>query len=125
MRMMTIVTHVSLKQGTEPDWDAAMRERLAAAAERPGWVGGQLLMPLDRLNRRVIVGTWHHFQEGRINIGHPQNFDAGPVRELDASSPSRSRNMTATPADFLRTRLVGSSFVRFGESDLVKVASVN
>lgn len=57
--MMTIVTHVTLKQGAEPEWDAAMRERLSAAGERPGWVGGQLLMPLDKLNRRVIVGTWH------------------------------------------------------------------
>jgi heme-degrading monooxygenase HmoA len=56
--MMTIVTHVTLRQGAEPDWDAAMRERLAAAAGRPGWIGGQLLMPLDRLNKRVIVGTW-------------------------------------------------------------------
>src|SRR5215471_6396458 len=56
--MMTIVTHVTLKQGSEPDWDAAMRERLAAAAVRSGWIGGQLLMPLDKLNRRVIVGTW-------------------------------------------------------------------
>ena len=56
--MMTIVTHVTLREGTEPEWDAAMRDRLAAAADKPGWVGGQLLMPLDRLNRRVIVGTW-------------------------------------------------------------------
>lgn len=56
--MMTIVTHVSLKQGREPEWDACMRERLAAAGDRPGWVGGQLLMPLDKLNRRVVVGTW-------------------------------------------------------------------
>jgi heme-degrading monooxygenase HmoA len=56
--MMTIVTHVRLKEGAEPEWDAAMRERLAAAANRPGWVGGQLLMPLDHLDRRVIVGTW-------------------------------------------------------------------
>ena len=58
MPMMTIVTHVTLKQGVEPDWDAAMRERLSAAAGRPGWIGGQLLMPLDRLNKRVIIGTW-------------------------------------------------------------------
>ena len=56
--MMTIVTHVTLKEGSEPDWDAAMRERLAAAGARTGWIGGQLLMPLDKLNRRVIVGTW-------------------------------------------------------------------
>jgi heme-degrading monooxygenase HmoA len=31
---------------------------MAAAAARMGWIGGQLLMPTDRLNRRVIVGTW-------------------------------------------------------------------
>jgi heme-degrading monooxygenase HmoA len=56
--MMTIVTHVSLKEGVEPEWDAAMRERLAAATDKPGWIASQLMMPLDHLNRRVIVGTW-------------------------------------------------------------------
>jgi heme-degrading monooxygenase HmoA len=56
--MMTIVTHVTLKEGAEPEWDAAMKERLEAARGRPGWVGGQLLMPLDKLNKRLIVGTW-------------------------------------------------------------------
>ena len=56
--MMTIVTHVTLREGAEPEWDDVMRERLLAAREQPGWGGGQLLMPLDRLNRRVIVGTW-------------------------------------------------------------------
>jgi heme-degrading monooxygenase HmoA len=56
--MMTIVTHITLREGTEPDWDTAMRERLAAAADKPGWVAGQLLMPLDQLNKRIIVGTW-------------------------------------------------------------------
>jgi heme-degrading monooxygenase HmoA len=56
--MMTTVTHVTLKEGVEPEWDSAMRERLAAAADKPGWISGQLMMPLERLNRRVIVGTW-------------------------------------------------------------------
>ena len=56
--MMTIITHVTLKEGREPDWDAAMRERLAAACHRSGWIGGQLLIPMDGLNRRVIFGTW-------------------------------------------------------------------
>jgi heme-degrading monooxygenase HmoA len=56
--MMTIVTHVTLREGAEPEWDATMRDRMSAAADRPGWVGGQLLIPLDGLHRRIIVGTW-------------------------------------------------------------------
>jgi hypothetical protein len=36
--MMTIVTHVHLKEGAGPEWDAAMRTRLSAAKKRPGWV---------------------------------------------------------------------------------------
>jgi heme-degrading monooxygenase HmoA len=56
--MMTIVTHVTLREGSEPEWDVAMRERLTAARTQPGWIGGQLLIPLDGLNRRVIIGTW-------------------------------------------------------------------
>jgi heme-degrading monooxygenase HmoA len=56
--MMTVVTRVRLQQGKEPEWDAAMRERLAAARGRPGWVSGQLLIPLEALDERVIVGSW-------------------------------------------------------------------
>jgi len=56
--MMTIVTDVHLKEGSEQDWDAAMRERMAAAKRQPGWIGGQMLEPEDDPMRRVIVGTW-------------------------------------------------------------------
>src|SRR5213594_2865976 len=56
--MMTIVTHVQLREGAERDWDAAMRTRLSAARKASGWVGGQLLRPADKPDRRVIVGTW-------------------------------------------------------------------
>ena len=56
--MMTIVTHIKLKPGAEPEWDAAMRERMIAARDQPGWIGGQLMIPLDGLDRRLIVGTW-------------------------------------------------------------------
>jgi heme-degrading monooxygenase HmoA len=56
--MVTIVTDVRLKEGSEQDWDAAMRERMAAAKRQPGWVGGQMLEPEDDPSRRVIVGTW-------------------------------------------------------------------
>jgi heme-degrading monooxygenase HmoA len=56
--MMTIVTHVTLREGEEPGWDDAMRARLDAASDRPGWVGAQLLIPLDSPNQRTIVGSW-------------------------------------------------------------------
>ena len=56
--MVTIVTHVQLKDETGRDWDTAMRTRLTAARKRPGWVGGQLLQPADKPRTRVIVGTW-------------------------------------------------------------------
>lgn len=56
--MVTIVTMVTLKDGVAPEWDAAMRERLTAARHQSGWIGGQLLMPFDALNKRVISGTW-------------------------------------------------------------------
>ncbi|MCE3554879.1 antibiotic biosynthesis monooxygenase [Pseudonocardia sp. RS11V-5] len=56
--MMTVITEVTLRRGSEPEWDAAMRDRLGAARGRSGWVGGQLLIPLDGQNTRVVVGTW-------------------------------------------------------------------
>lgn len=57
--MMTVITRVSLKPGSEPEWDKAMRDRLEAARNQSGWVGGQMLIPLDALNHRLIVGTWN------------------------------------------------------------------
>jgi heme-degrading monooxygenase HmoA len=56
--MMTIVTHVTIQPGKEPAWDAAFRERVAAAKKQPGWVGVQLCIPADKLNQRVVIGTW-------------------------------------------------------------------
>ena len=56
--MMTIVTHVTLKEGSEPEWDAAMRARLGSVRGRRGWICTQLLIPNDGMNKRVIIGTW-------------------------------------------------------------------
>lgn len=56
--MVTVITRVVLQEGAEPEWDGAMRERLEAAQRRPGWIAGQLLMPFESLNERVIIGTW-------------------------------------------------------------------
>jgi heme-degrading monooxygenase HmoA len=56
--MMTVITHVTLAQGSEPEWDAAMRDRLESATQREGWLGNQLLIPLEAPNQRTVVGTW-------------------------------------------------------------------
>ena len=44
--MMTIVTRVKLREGSEPRWDAAMRERLEAARDQAGWIAGQVVTDL-------------------------------------------------------------------------------
>jgi heme-degrading monooxygenase HmoA len=36
----------------------ALRPPASAARKASGWVGGQLLRPADKPDRRVIVGTW-------------------------------------------------------------------
>ena len=56
--MMTVITKVTLKEGAEPEWDAAIRRRLEAATGRPGWIRGQLVIPLEALNQRMVIGTW-------------------------------------------------------------------
>ena len=88
--MMTIVTHVTLKEGSEPEWDAAMRVRLQAAREQAGWISGQLLMPLDGLNRRVIIGTWqtradweswHSDPKFTVTRQQLEGLEAGPSQQ--------------------------------------------
>ena len=105
--MMTIVTHVHLKEGAARDWEAAMRTRLSAAKKRPGWVGGQLLRPADKPDRRVIVGTWrtradweawHHdpkFTETRqrldaLESGPAEHWWHEVVLDVRQSAPSAS-----------------------------------
>jgi heme-degrading monooxygenase HmoA len=56
--MMTVVTHIKIAEGHEPEWDAAMRERVDAAKQRPGFISVQLCTPVDGLNERVVIGTW-------------------------------------------------------------------
>lgn len=56
--MMTVITRVKLTNGSESEWDQAMQERLKAAPGQQGWIGGQLLVPEEGRNERVIVGTW-------------------------------------------------------------------
>lgn len=87
---MTIVTHVTVRQGAEPEWDTVMRERLETAKGRPGWVGGQLLIPLDGLNKRLIIGTWqtrsdweawHEDEAFKQTRKRLEGLEAGPGQE--------------------------------------------
>jgi heme-degrading monooxygenase HmoA len=112
--MMTIVTHVHLREGAGRDWDAAMRTRLSAARKQSGWVGGQLLQPADKPDRRVIVGTWRARADWEAWHQDPQfaetrrrldGLESGPaehwwhevvldVRKFTAASPSGSKAAT-------------------------------
>jgi heme-degrading monooxygenase HmoA len=116
--MMTIVTHVHLREGTGREWDAAMRSGLSAAKKASGWVGGQLLRPADKPDRRVIVGTWrsranwetwHHdpqFTETRQRL---DGLGAAPaehwwhdvvldVRKASTPSPPTSKSLSKRKA---------------------------
>lgn len=77
----TIITHHALRDETAArEWDTAMYDRLSAARDQPGWVGGQLLRSASDGLLRTIVGTWesrehwerwHHeeaFQETRARL---------------------------------------------------------
>jgi heme-degrading monooxygenase HmoA len=88
--MVTIITYVTLREGAEPAWDEAMRERMTAARDQAGWIGGQVLIPLEALNRRLIVGTWQtraHWEAWHSDPAFTQTrrrlagLEAGPHRD--------------------------------------------
>jgi heme-degrading monooxygenase HmoA len=56
---MTVITHHALRdEAAAQEWDAAMYERLTAAHDQAGWIGGQLLRALNDRTLRTLVGTW-------------------------------------------------------------------
>ena len=105
--MMTIVTHVRLREGAGREWDAAMRTRLSAARKRPGWVGGQLLRQSDKPDRRVIVGTWktraeweawHHDRQFAATRGRLDGLESGPAEHWWHEVVVDVRKYEATPS---------------------------
>lgn len=86
--MMTVVTQVTLKRGCEPEWDAAMRDRLSAARDRPGWIGCQLAIPLDGPDKRTVIGSW----ESRADweAWHEDEAFADTRRRMDGLQEGRS-----------------------------------
>jgi heme-degrading monooxygenase HmoA len=83
--MMTIVTHVTLKEGSEPEWDTAMRARLGSVRGRRGWVCTQLLIPNDGMNKRIIIGTWQTRADWRPGTG----IERSPRRARDWTDSKR------------------------------------
>jgi heme-degrading monooxygenase HmoA len=56
--MESVITRVVLNNGSAPDWEAVMRDRMTAAETSPGWIGGSILTPEGDADARVIVGLW-------------------------------------------------------------------
>ena len=56
--MESVITRVVVNDGSEPEWEAVMRERMTAAESSPGWIGGAILAPEADAGARVIVGLW-------------------------------------------------------------------
>ena len=56
--MVTVVTRVRVKEGSEDEWDRVFAERVDAAQGREGFVFVQLCRREGSPSERVIVGTW-------------------------------------------------------------------
>jgi len=61
--MMTVVTRIRLREGTESAWDEAFRRRIADVRDQPGWIGVQLGVPADAPSERVVIGTWERRED--------------------------------------------------------------
>jgi heme-degrading monooxygenase HmoA len=61
--MMTVVTRVRVREGSEPTWDAAFRQRIADVRDQPGWIGVQLGIPVGAPTERVVIGTWERRED--------------------------------------------------------------
>jgi hypothetical protein len=68
-----------------------MRERLSAARERPGWIGGQLLIALDGHNQRTVIGTWAGRADRETRHEDSTFTGASASWVLDLCAPTASR----------------------------------
>lgn len=61
---MTVITHHALRDdAAAQEWDTAMAQRLTAARDQPGWIGGQLLRAVNDRLLRTLVGTWESHEQ--------------------------------------------------------------
>ena len=86
--MLTVITRLTLRDGAEEEWDRTMSDRMRAAEGQDGWIGGQLLKPLEEPATRVIVGTWesrahwedwHNEEAFRETRERLEGLQAGPA----------------------------------------------
>jgi heme-degrading monooxygenase HmoA len=86
--MLTVITRLTLRDGAAEEWDRTMSERMRSVEGQAGWIGGQLLKPVDEPSARVIVGTWesrerweawHHEEAFRETRERLEGLQAGPA----------------------------------------------
>jgi heme-degrading monooxygenase HmoA len=58
MAMEMVITRIAVNPGAEAEWEAVMRDRMAAAEAAEGWIAGYVVAPDDDGSARVIVGLW-------------------------------------------------------------------
>src|SRR3954453_15705928 len=56
--MESVITRVVVNAGSEPEWEAVMRDRMAAAESSSGWIGRRIFPPEGGAKPRLIVGLW-------------------------------------------------------------------
>src|SRR5690348_14298707 len=87
--MLTVITRLTLEDGAAEEWDRTMSDRMRAAEGQAGWIGGQLLKPLDAEATRVIVGTW----ESR------EHWEAWHHEEAFRETRERLEGLQSSPAE--------------------------
>jgi heme-degrading monooxygenase HmoA len=56
--MVTIISRQTVSPEDHSAWETAIRERAEGATRQPGFVRGQVLVPMDQPDVRTIIGTW-------------------------------------------------------------------
>jgi len=83
--MLTVVTHVRVKEGHRSEWDRVFSERVEAAAGKEGFVEVQLCKPRESdTGDRVIVGTWQREQDWQAWHHDPEFVETR--RELEEAA---------------------------------------
>jgi heme-degrading monooxygenase HmoA len=104
---MTVITHVALRdEAAGREWDAAMYQRLNAAHDQPGWIGGQLLRAVNDPTLRTIVGTW----ESR------DHWEAWHTEEAFRETRERLEGLQTRPSETSWHELVEEGRVEAGAS---------